>query len=197
MPEYCLHHPVEIKLEEKKSRFIGFGYPCSSLREFDTIAKNLRLRFSDANHMTYAYRIRDNGSLWIKCHDAGEPSGTAGKPILTPMSSKNLVNSVIFVIRYFGGIKLGTGGLVRAYGETAIEVIKAAGVIPFVEWALLNISFSYGMQHQVDYFMSQNKIEVLERIFNEKIVYKIKVPAPEMTGYLKVFSLHDWEVFET
>lgn len=110
----------EIRLEIKKSKFIGLYYKVNSKAEIEEILKNLKKEHKKARHMPYAYKI-DN---IIKKSDDKEPSNTAGTPIYNIIEKNNLNNSLIVIIRYFGGIKLGAGGLIRAYGNTAKEVIK-------------------------------------------------------------------------
>lgn len=110
----------EIAVEIKKSKFIGYYYEVTSVEEVNTILDNLRKEHKKAKHFPYAYKI--NGQ--IKKSDDKEPSGTAGMPILNIIDRNNLNYALIVVVRYFGGIKLGAGGLLRAYSNTAKETIK-------------------------------------------------------------------------
>lgn len=107
-------------LEVKKSKFIALYYEINQVEEVETILKTLKKEHKKARHMPYAYKIDNN----IKKSDDKEPSGTAGMPILNIIDKNNLNNTLIIVIRYFGGIKLGAGGLIRAYSNAAKEVIK-------------------------------------------------------------------------
>ncbi len=107
-------------LEVKKSKFIALYYEVSNVDDVKNILETLKKEYKKARHMPYAYKI---GNL-IKKSDDKEPSGTAGMPILNIIDKNNLENVLIVVVRYFGGIKLGTGGLIRAYGGAAREVIK-------------------------------------------------------------------------
>ncbi len=104
----------------KKSKFLGFLYEISNLEEIKEILNNLKKEHKKATHICYAYKV------WVsaKYSDDGEPSGTAGKPIYNIIEKKNLNNILIVVIRYFGGIKLGAGGLFRAYSNCASELLK-------------------------------------------------------------------------
>ncbi len=104
----------------KKSKFIGLYYEVNSIDEVKNILLDLKLEYKKATHFPYAYKI-DN---LIKKSDDKEPSNTAGNPILNIIEKRNLNNCLIVIIRYFGGIKLGSGGLIRAYGKCASEVIK-------------------------------------------------------------------------
>ncbi len=107
-------------LEIKKSKFIGYYYNIDKIDEIALILTNLKKEHKKARHFPYAYKLQAN----IKKSDDKEPSGTAGMPILNIIERNNLDNALIVVVRYFGGIKLGAGGLLRAYSNTAKEVIK-------------------------------------------------------------------------
>ncbi len=107
-------------LEIKKSKFIGYYYEINSIEEVKEILDNLKKEHKKAKHIPYAYKIDNN----IKKTDDKEPSGTSGTPILNIIEKNNLNHVLIAVVRYFGGIKLGAGGLIRAYSNTAKEVIK-------------------------------------------------------------------------
>lgn len=104
----------------KKSKFLGFLYEISNLEEIKEILNNLKKEHKKATHICYAYKV----GISVKYSDDGEPNGTAGKPIYNIIEKKNLNNILIVVIRYFGGIKLGAGGLFRAYSNCASELLK-------------------------------------------------------------------------
>ncbi len=107
-------------LEVKKSKFIAYYYKLDSLEEINAILIELKKEHKKARHLPYAYKIQNQ----IKKSDDKEPSGTAGMPILNIIEKNNLDNTLIVVVRYFGGIKLGAGGLIRAYGNASKEVIR-------------------------------------------------------------------------
>ena len=111
-----------MQLEIKKSKFIGLYFPVKSQDEVMEILNNLKKEHKKATHICYAYRLTSPFSE--KAFDDGEPSGTAGKPILNVLQKQDKKDSLLVVIRYFGGIKLGAGGLVRAYSKTASETLK-------------------------------------------------------------------------
>lgn len=134
--------------------------------------------FADATHVTFAYRILDaHGLLHTRFSDDGEPSGTAGKPILMPLEGQDLINTAVFVVRYYGGTKLGAGGLVRAYGQTAKLVLQDAELGPHVITQQLRLTLPYEAQSQVDYLCKKEAIEVLERSFAEQVEMLIQLPA--------------------
>lgn len=116
---YTFSKRVEAESVIKKSRFIAVGFPIFCEDDAKNKIAAMRKEFYDARHIAYAYRL-DDGQVFQKSSDDGEPSGTAGKPILNFMIKENITNAIIFVVRYFGGIKLGAGGLTRAYSGTAV-----------------------------------------------------------------------------
>ncbi|WP_255211119.1 IMPACT family protein [Methylogaea oryzae] len=127
-----------------KSRFIGAAEACADEREVMALFRRLAAEHPSAHHLAFAYRLKTPQGLLQRCHDAGEPSGTAGKPILQHLEGKDLVNACIAVVRYYGGINLGTGGLARAYGNTARMALEAARLEPYVEMAKLRLTVDYG-----------------------------------------------------
>ena len=115
---------VQFELVEKKSRFIANLFYVESTQKAENIIKEIRKKYYDAKHNCIAYRIIENGRIVEKASDDGEPSGTAGAPMLNILQKNNLANVLIIVTRYFGGILLGTGGLVRAYSARFIRNIR-------------------------------------------------------------------------
>jgi uncharacterized YigZ family protein len=115
----------------KKSRFIGVLMPCLNEPDVANDLRQLQHAHPNASHIVFAYRIKTGNGFISRFHDAGEPSGTAGKPIYQHLEGKELINVLLAVIRYFGGIKLGAGGLTRAYGNTAKRVIEIAELHPY------------------------------------------------------------------
>jgi len=110
--------------EIKKSIFIGIYENVTSVNEVEEKFENLKKEHKRATHICFAYKIKLNGVEQVKFFDDGEPTGTAGRPILSVIEKKGLFNIVVFVVRYFGGVKLGSGGLLRAYSKTTSMVLK-------------------------------------------------------------------------
>lgn len=115
---------VQLELVEKKSRFIANLFYVESTQEAENVIKEIRKKYYDAKHNCIAYRIIENERIEERANDDGEPSGTAGAPMLNILQKNNLANILIIVTRYFGGILLGTGGLVRAYSARFIRSIR-------------------------------------------------------------------------
>ena len=127
----------------KKSRFIGFVIPCENEQDVFRELKTLQIQHPHANHIVYAYRFKTDNGIVYRFHDAAEPTGTAGKPIFQHLEGKNIVNVLAVVVRYFGGVKLGAGGLTRAYGNTAKQAIDSASLEPYIEMAVLHFTLDY------------------------------------------------------
>ncbi len=118
-------HAAQSELEEKRSRFLGYIHPVASEEEALAFLETIRARHWDARHNVYAYRLREGGRS--RFSDDGEPQGTAGMPVLEVLQKRELFDCIVVVTRYFGGILLGTGGLVRAYSQAASLAVDAAG----------------------------------------------------------------------
>lgn len=184
-----IHRAAEADYEIKKSRFIGVIMPCQSEDEALRKLGQLARQHPNANHLAFAWRIRQpEGFLTERFHDAGEPSGTAGRPILAPLEGENLINVVVGVVRYFGGIKLGTGGLTRAYGTAAKEAIAAASISPWVEMATLKLNIEYPQLQLLEYQLKQVHGEIIDQQFTDKVSLIISLPASEKEAIEQQFS---------
>ncbi|WP_020483538.1 IMPACT family protein [Methylomonas sp. MK1] len=160
----------------KKSRFIGVISPCQTEREALLLLKDLHQRFPDASHIVYAYRIQSPDGLICRFHDAGEPSGTAGKPIFQHLEGKQLINLVVAVIRYFGGVKLGAGGLTRAYGNVAKQVIEAADIVEYIEFVELTLTLDYHRLQALEYQLKKLDGSIIGQDFSDSVRLSVKLP---------------------
>ncbi len=120
--------PVEAEIKERHSRFRAFAWPVSSEGEVRVLVKGLKERFPDSSHVCYAYRLGPRGDIWA-ASDNGEPSGSAGRPILGRIMSAGVSDTLVAVVRWFGGKKLGVPGLIAAYKAAAEEALRAAEVV--------------------------------------------------------------------
>ena len=134
--------------KEKGSKFLSFAIPVSNVDEIKEIVKTYRKEYYDARHVCYAYMIGVEHTNW-RSNDDGEPSGTAGRPILGQINSRELTNILVIVVRYFGGILLGTGGLVIAYKEAASDALNQAEIIEKTVEETLTINFDYVLMNDV------------------------------------------------
>ena len=179
MDLYTIEKEYSCEIIIKKSRFIGYLFKATSQEEANEVLKNIRKKHYDATHNCYAYIIIDKDQTLIKSSDDGEPGGTAGVVIYEVLKKNNLTNIICIVTRYFGGIKLGAGGLVRAYSQTAGEVVKQIDeLIKIEEKAFLTIEFSYDKIHNVEKYM-QNYV-LIEKAFNDNVRYSYQLPAKDL-----------------
>ncbi len=159
---------------EKKSRFIANVHHIESEEEAIAYIEMLRKQYWDARHNCYAYIIGKNSNL-TRCSDDGEPSGTAGKPILEVMLNNDLTNAIIVVTRYFGGVLLGTGGLVRAYSQASINGIEQAktGIMQLMNIILLKVD--YTMVGKVKYLLAKSEVAIINEDYGEDVTFEIAV----------------------
>ena len=151
--------------KEKMSKFLSFAYLVSNVEEAKVIIKNIQNEYHDARHVCWAYMIGPERKEW-QLNDNGEPSGTAGKPILGQINSFGLTNVLVVVVRYFGGIKLGTPGLIAAYREAAKLALEDAGKKEVHKMQTVKISFPYMSSNDVMKLVKTEEVEVLEKIFD-------------------------------
>lgn len=162
---YTLNAPSEGLYKEKMSKFISFAVPVTSAAEAKEVVAKYQKEYFDARHVCWAYMIGTARNEFLS-NDNGEPSGTAGKPILGQINSFNLTNIVIIVVRYFGGIKLGTSGLIVAYREAAREAINAGNIIECHEMASISFNFPYLAMNDVMKVVKDPDIKIANQVFD-------------------------------
>lgn len=177
---YTIAQNVEQETEIKKSRFIGKLFKVRDFSEVEAILSKLRHEYSDATHICYAYRINDGAKFF----DDGEPGGTAGLPMMKILNKRDLNLILAVVIRYFGGIKLGSGGLVRAYSSSISELVKESKLLELVEGYQIKITCSYDKSKQLDYLLRD--IEDIKKEYLEVVTYQIEVDQEQFQ------SLQEW-----
>lgn len=172
--------PSEGLFRDKGSRFIAKAFPVESVDEVKEILASLRKEYHDARHHCYAYRIGPGDSAY-RVNDDGEPANSAGKPILGQIQSHDLTNVLIVVIRYFGGILLGVGGLINAYRSAARESLDHAGIIEKTFKCLISIGFQYPAMNDVMRVIKDSKAEIISQNFGMscKMVVQIRQGASE------------------
>ena len=173
-----LQAPSEGLYKEKGSKFLAFAHPATTEKEVKATLENYRLKFHDARHHCFAFRIGITNIL-ERSNDDGEPSGTAGKPILGQIRSFELTNVVVVVIRYFGGTKLGVGGLINAYKTAAQEALLQATIAEKEVKNVFKIVCRYDEMGQVMSFFRQQKIDYNEVETAETVSMKIALKIPE------------------
>lgn len=162
---YTLSDKCEGIYKEKMSKFLAFAIPVNTVEEAKAEIATYQKKYFDARHVCWAYMIGVNRDQFLS-NDNGEPSGTAGKPILGQINSFNLTNVVIIVVRYFGGIKLGTSGLIVAYREAAREAINAGEIIECHEMATITFTFPYLAMNDVMKIVKSPDVNVLGQVFD-------------------------------
>ena len=150
--------------KEKMSKFLSFAEPCTSAEEAKEIVAMYKKEYYDARHVCWAYMI-GHQRLEFRSNDDGEPSGTAGKPILGQINSFNLTDLVVIVVRYFGGIKLGTSGLIEAYRTAAAEALSAADIVEKLVEDTLEVYFEYPLMGEAMRIVKEEGAKVLIQDF--------------------------------
>ena len=163
----------------KKSRFIADGTPVAGLDEAKAFVESIQVRYPDAGHHCFAWRM-GQGDLGFRTSDDGEPGGTAGQPILNHIDGARLLGVVFVVTRYFGGTKLGKGGLIRAYGGTAGEAIRTATIIEVQETERLTITADYADQGTIEGIIRGFGLGIEDAQYSERVRLSIPVPVEEV-----------------
>ena len=176
MSEFITIFTDEIaEIVEKKSKFIANIFPVKTVNEAEEKIKIIKKKYYDARHNCVAYRVSENGQIVEKSSDDGEPSGTAGGPMLNILQKNNLCNIVVIVTRYFGGILLGTGGLVRAYSDATQKAIEKCIKVYKVEGIEIEIKLDYANLEIFKYYCKNNDIKITQIDYAEDIVLKIEM----------------------
>lgn len=172
---YTIKEAGESKYTEKMSRFLSFALPVTTAEEARALVKQYQNEYHDARHVCWAYMIGPERTEW-QLNDNGEPSGTAGTPILGQINSNELTNVLVVVVRYFGGIKLGTPGLIAAYREAARLALEAAGRKEMTQMALLHLTFGYTTMEGVMRIVKSEGLEIKARNFDNVCTLDVEVP---------------------
>ena len=161
--------PVQSEINIKKSQFICALYPTKNKKESKEIIQELNQKYSDATHNCTAYIVGDGEGF----DDDGEPGGTAGKPMINVLRKNELHNVTAVVTRYFGGIKLGAGGLVRAYSKSVMEAVGQAEIVEIEEYDVYEIIFDYSDIKIVDTEVRNNSLEAIDKEYSDKVHYQV------------------------
>ena len=162
-------------ITEKKSKFIANIFYVENEKEAKKIKKKIKKKYYDARHNCYAYRIKNENGILQKQSDDGEPSGTAGSPMLNILEKKELINVIAIVTRYFGGILLGTGGLVKAYSEALKEALRNAEYAQIEQGYILEIITTYEDINKIEHLLIQNDVAIVNKEYTEKIKLLVEI----------------------
>ena len=175
MPEFTLASISDGKYHEKGSTFSAIAIPISSVVEIKKELSQLKEQYPDASHICYGYRIKDNNQIDEFSTDAGEPNGSAGQPIHNVLKRNQLVDTAIFVIRYFGGIKLGIPGLNHAYETAAEDAIENGSIQKWVQLERISFTYNYDIQNKVEAVLQKFTVNTINTDFDESIVISLEV----------------------
>jgi uncharacterized YigZ family protein len=170
----------EIELTVRNSKFIGLAVPAEDPEQARNIIRETRKKYSDCTHVVYAFITGGNKSEILGMSDDGEPKGTAGRPVMEVLKGRGIVNVLVMIVRYFGGTKLGTGGLVKAYGDCAKAVLSALKVRELVSRVDLSLNIPYRLQRSVTDAIGDAGGEVTDIKFADEIEIKASVPESGM-----------------
>lgn len=174
-------------LEVKQSKFIAYFLPYSL---YDEVLIKLKQEHPKARHFVTAYRyLNEYNHIVENSSDDGEPKGTSGKPSLMVLQGGEIINSAVIIVRYFGGTKLGTGGLVRAYSDAVNLVLESASLIEYQEEITRQIEFEYSYVRLIDYKCEQNDIKIIEKQFDSSVTYMLKATEENMGNFLEKMKM--------
>lgn len=179
---------VSSEIVEKKSKFIANLFYVESVKEAEEIIKQTNKKYFDARHNCIAYRIVEDEQIVEKSSDNGEPSGTAGVPMLNILQKNNLANVLVIVTRYFGGILLGTGGLVRAYSNSLLQAIENSTIVEKCIGQELKVVLEYSEFENFKYYCKNNDINIVNSQYSENIVCKIEAQEAQKQRLLEDFQ---------
>ncbi|MGB4812188.1 MAG: YigZ family protein [Methylophilaceae bacterium] len=173
-----------------KSRFIAAALACQDEREVGAALRAFAAQHTNAHHLAYAFRLKMPDGIVPRFSDAGEPSGTAGLPMAKLLEGRDLINVCVAVIRYYGGVNLGTGGLVRAYGGTAKLALDAAKFNEFVEMQNITLIISYKQMDMVTSALAKCNGSIISKVFNEQVVLELSLPKAEVANFTNRFKTY-------
>ncbi|MEO1946633.1 MAG: YigZ family protein [Methylophilaceae bacterium] len=171
-----------------KSKFLAWAAYCQSEQEVGAFLRAITSQHQNASHLAYAFRIKTPDGVVPRFSDAGEPSGTAGMPIMQRIEGLSLINVCVGVIRYYGGVNLGKGGLARAYGGTAKLALDASTIAEYIEMQQLALTIEYNRLDALTKALSQINGEVLDKQFDEKVHVVVNFPLAEEQAFIKRFT---------
>ena len=169
-----IQKPAEGTYSEKRSKFLAFAHPVTSVEEVKELITYYQKKYYDARHCCYAYALGPAADIF-RANDNGEPSGTAGKPILGQIRSAELTDILIVVVRYFGGIKLGTSGLIVAYREAAAQAISAADIITKTVDEEVSFAFEYPFMNDVMRIVKEEEPRIISQSYDTECLMTLSI----------------------
>ncbi len=178
-----LGEAAEAEIKIQRSRFIGVATPVADEQEARQLIAEVTKRYHDSRHVCHGWRLGLPPEVSENRNDDGEPSGTAGEPILAEVRKRGLTRVMVVVVRYFGGIKLGTGGLARAYGQTAGLALDAATIRTVLLGREFKVSFPYPMQKTIGHLLERHDGQVTEEDYGAEVSWTIWLPHSRWAAY--------------
>ena len=191
-----IKNEISSELTEKKSRFIANIFYVETKDEAEEKIKEIKKKYHDARHNCSAYRILDGQNIIEKSSDDGEPSGTAGAPMLNILQKNDLVNIVVIVTRYFGGILLGTGGLVRAYSDVTIDAIEKAKKTEICIGKEYEVKVDYDNLESLKYYCKINNINVTKIEYFEKTICNLEIQEEYINKFIEDIEKRTLNILE-
>ena len=188
--------PIQSEIVEKKSKFIANIYYVESVDEAEDKIKEAKKKYHDARHNCSCYRVLGEGKIVEKSSDDGEPSGTAGGPMLNILQKKELVNIVVIVTRYFGGILLGTGGLVRAYSDVTQKAIEEVEKISVILGKEYEVKLNYSELEKLKYYAKLNDINIINTKFENEIICYLQIPNEKISSFIDNIEKKNLNILE-
>lgn len=181
---FTIKGPAQHTTIIKKSKFISNVFPVESQDEAEKYIDSIRKKYWDATHNVYAFKIGLNDEIQ-RFSDDGEPSGTAGKPVLEVIKSKALKNVLVVVTRYFGGILLGAGGLIRAYSESAAGALNVAGIVKKIKYDMYEVKVDYNQLGKLQWEINQKGLIISDISFGEDVLMRVCVPVNSSLNFME------------
>jgi len=186
---------VSAEIVEKKSKFIANIFYVETPEEADEYIKQIKKKYNDARHNCFAYAIETgNGGIAVKYNDDGEPQGTAGSPMLKLILEQGLSNILVIVTRYFGGILLGTGGLVRAYSGAVEKALEQAEIVQKTEGFVAKIYVEYSDVEPLKYYLEKMNIKIVKVEYLEKVEFTIEIIKELSEKFEKDYSHNNFKI---
>jgi len=187
------HYPIpseetRIEMRVSNSRFIATAAHADTVAEAKAFIRHIRKEHAKATHNVHAFIVGYGSSITEGCHDDGEPNGTAGRPVLAVVRGSGLGDTVVVVTRYFGGTKLGTGGLVRAYSDAARAVLEQTPRIEKVEWQEIHFSVPYTHYEQTKRLIKEYNGKVTQEEFAADVLLHLNLAAEEVEPFAQAVS---------
>ena len=187
---------IQSEIVEKKSKFIANIFFIESVEEAENKIKEIKKKYHDARHNCSSYRVLEEGKIVEKSSDDGEPSGTAGGPMLNILQKRDLVNVVVIVTRYFGGILLGTGGLVRAYSDVTQNAIEEAEKQEIILGKEFEVKVDYSNLEKLKYYARTNSINISKVEYGNEITCILQISNENIDRFLEDIEKKNLNIIE-